>query len=229
MDKITTSTKSLADYFKEKLVARNGGVSSGTDAPSSTITTIASEGVDERPRTGIGASRMRLEIQVEDRIEEETQRVGLSKFSSLMSSSFLAATSSMTAYIPPKGEQTGGVTEEDVVFESETKKHAKDKKKDKKGSKVNKEENVEKAKKKKLGKDKGKGKETEEAGEPSLESEDDRPADREKKESAISLGTREDDAEKPSHKKEKRKHKSESNGSEAGKSKKEKKKRRTDS
>lgn len=236
MDKITTSTKSLADYFKDKLNARNGGVSSGTVTPASTSTST-DEDAYERPRTGIGASRMRLEIQTEEMIEEETQRVGLSKFSSLMSSSFLAATSSMTAFIPSKVEENKDATDEavasisEVASDSETKKkHKKDKKKDKRNSKVHEEVNVvEKPEKKKLKKDKkSKGKATEDADEPLVGSEDDKLAEEEKK-SAVSMDTTEGEAGKSSRKKEKRKHKSDINTADAGKSKKEKKRRRTDS
>jgi Pin2-interacting protein X1 len=48
---------------------------------------------------GLGSSRFRLEVHSETGVGEETQRVGLSKFSSLTSSSFLAATSSLSSQV----------------------------------------------------------------------------------------------------------------------------------
>ncbi|KAF5322352.1 hypothetical protein D9619_001715 [Psilocybe cf. subviscida] len=107
MDKITTSTKSLADYFKEKLNARLG--SGSGDSGSSTPSSSRLDEEEDRPRGGIGSSRMLLEIRTETKVEEETQRVGLSKFSSLMSSQFLAAASSMSSYVP--------VVEQDVKMQ----------------------------------------------------------------------------------------------------------------
>ena len=94
--KITTSTKCLADYFNEKLNARNQAFKSTYSAtlPSSSSDTGGKNSYDA-PRMGLGSTRLRIEAQV----EEEIQRVGLSKSSSLSSSSFLAATSSSSSYI----------------------------------------------------------------------------------------------------------------------------------
>lgn len=50
MEKLTTSTKSVADYFKEKLAKQ-----AGASRPSSPLATAAFEDEDERPRFGIGA------------------------------------------------------------------------------------------------------------------------------------------------------------------------------
>lgn len=50
MEKLTTSTKSVADYFKEKLAKQ-----AGASRPSSPLATAAVEDEDERPRFGIGA------------------------------------------------------------------------------------------------------------------------------------------------------------------------------
>lgn len=78
-EKITTSTKSVADYFKEKLNTRSS---------SATVSTfITSDEACDTPRTGLG-SRARLDIftvtgEVED---QETQRLGSSKISAPSSS-----------------------------------------------------------------------------------------------------------------------------------------------
>ncbi|KDR75259.1 hypothetical protein GALMADRAFT_140787 [Galerina marginata CBS 339.88] len=93
IEKITTSTKSLAEYFKEKLASKSGGSSTPT-TPSSNSRAEEDDSYDT-PRIGLGASRVRLQVHSETEIvDEATQRMGLSKFSSLMSSSFLASTSS---------------------------------------------------------------------------------------------------------------------------------------
>ncbi|KAF9476354.1 hypothetical protein BDN70DRAFT_995724 [Pholiota conissans] len=166
MDKITTSAKSLADYFKEKLDARMG---SSSGAPTPTVARVDIDDAHEAPRRGIGASRMHLEIQSETRVEEETQKIGLLKFSSLLSSSFLAATSSSASFIisqNEKEEENEGVARlSDVDFNTETKKSKKEKGKDGKKSKdglVDEEEKAEKPKERENKKDKkGKGKATE--------------------------------------------------------------------
>ncbi|KAF8160855.1 hypothetical protein B0H34DRAFT_698434 [Crassisporium funariophilum] len=94
-DKITTSTKSVADYFKEKLQARSVGIINSS-APSSS-TTLPEEEIDayDAPRIGLG-SRSRVESHSETKVDQETLRLGLSSFSSLKSSFLLASTSSFS-------------------------------------------------------------------------------------------------------------------------------------
>jgi Pin2-interacting protein X1 len=100
ISKITTSTKSLADYFNEKLNARSR-VFKPTDSatPSSSSNDTGDKDSYDAPRMGLGSTHLRIEVHSEARVEEEAQRVGLSKFSSLSSSSFLAATSSLSSYM----------------------------------------------------------------------------------------------------------------------------------
>ena len=82
IEKITTSTKSVADYFKEKLNARSF---------SSTIVSASSsrdsdDSYDTTPRMGLG-SRARLEnLTAIGEVERETPRMGLSTFPAFSSS-----------------------------------------------------------------------------------------------------------------------------------------------
>jgi len=136
LDKITTSTKSVADYFKEKLNARSGLAASSSSTSESTVDrdpyesprmglgSARTNGIDDPPRMGLGASRPSI-------ADNETQRMGLSKFSSLMSTSFLAAASSSnmtpTTFISPV---TQDEEEDDAhVSEAEPKKTKKEKEK----------------------------------------------------------------------------------------------------
>jgi len=76
LEKLTTSTKSVADYFKERLAAKFG-----TSTPPSITNNDT-----ESPRGGLGSSRLQVKINSEQTSLSE------SMFSSLQSSSFLAAT-----------------------------------------------------------------------------------------------------------------------------------------
>ncbi|KAJ3570908.1 hypothetical protein NP233_g4105 [Leucocoprinus birnbaumii] len=99
-EKITTSTKSVQDYFKEKMGKLKG--------LATTVTSIQSEvDYDDVPRGGLG-SRPRLMTE-----DEDAPRIGLSKFSALMSSTYMTATSlsSMVASETP-AEKTVGEKEE---------------------------------------------------------------------------------------------------------------------
>ena len=112
--KITTSTKSLADYFNEKLNARNQAFKSTYSATlSSSSSDMGSKNSYDAPRMGLGSTRLRMEAQV----EEEIQRVGLSKSSSLSSSSFLAATSSSSSYIVLSTERETKVNNSQIKSE----------------------------------------------------------------------------------------------------------------
>ncbi|KIM45192.1 hypothetical protein M413DRAFT_333879 [Hebeloma cylindrosporum] len=116
---ITTSTKSLADYFSEKLNARSQAPKLTDSAtPSSSSSDEGGNNFYDAPRVGLGSSRLRIEVHSEARVEEETQRVGLSKFSSLLSSSFLAATSSYMALSTEKEEKVEGTGVTEVQSES---------------------------------------------------------------------------------------------------------------
>jgi len=166
VEKITTSTKSVADYFKEKLQARAGIKKEDSSAtPSSSNSSAEDIDAYDMPRMGLGSSRIRTEIYAEVKVEEETQRMGLSKFSSLMSSSFLASTS----FIPPTFVKTEDADEGIAhLSEAEPERRKKEKReKSKKTEKVKEEEEEEdsdkedrekKARKKSKKDKKGKGK-----------------------------------------------------------------------
>ncbi|KAG6920020.1 hypothetical protein DXG01_010088 [Tephrocybe rancida] len=103
LEKLTTSTKSVADYFKEKLLAKS--FKSGTQTPTTPLPeAVNQEEPYDAPRGGLGASRMGLGVKAETP-DTETQRIGLSKFSSLMSSAFLSATTMLSSE-PSTGEST---------------------------------------------------------------------------------------------------------------------------
>jgi len=109
--KITTSTKSLTDYFKEKLNARSSKPTDSAMSSPSCSNTEKREDQDfyDAPRMGLGSSYLRLDIHSETRVGEETQKVGWSKFSSLVSSSLLAATSSLSSHVALSTEKEDNV------------------------------------------------------------------------------------------------------------------------
>ncbi len=110
MEKLTVSTKSVADYFKERLLAKaNGKTSMPSATPSRTDE-------DEAPSGGIGSSRSAFRLSSRFSDDEDAPRpmgLGMSKFGSLMSSAFLAATISVGLSAPKSDpesveEITGG-------------------------------------------------------------------------------------------------------------------------
>lgn len=150
LEKITTSTKSVADYFKEKLQAKTSNstspfTSSDSTTPASTPG-LGSRSRDNdyddevRPMGGLGFSRLRLEVKEEcDVVQEATMRMGLSKFSSLMSSTFL--TQSLTNFDDPqkkeeaKVEEVAGDDDSSSSEEEETKEERKRRRKEEKEKK----------------------------------------------------------------------------------------------
>lgn len=96
IEKLTTSTKSVADYFKERLAAKSG---------PATPTLVES---DATPRGGIGSSK----LKIDNGAIEESERLGVSMFSSLKSSSFLAVASTLVlSGEADTNENTSGVKE----------------------------------------------------------------------------------------------------------------------
>jgi len=80
IEKITTSTKSVADYFKEKLNAR-----SSSAIVSTSTTPRRSDDSYDTPRMGLG-SRTRLEdLMAAGKVEQEMQGLSLSTFSTFPS------------------------------------------------------------------------------------------------------------------------------------------------
>ncbi|KAK0486214.1 hypothetical protein IW261DRAFT_1559622 [Armillaria novae-zelandiae] len=131
LETLTVSTKSVADYFKERLLSKSGkstpaertdneeeasrgGIGSGSSrawlltSPSGKTTPAELESSsrtdnDDVPRGGIGSFNTRPTSDGDD--APHRIGIGMSKFSSLISSSFLAATSASTlSSTPPNGD-----------------------------------------------------------------------------------------------------------------------------
>ncbi|KAK0494812.1 hypothetical protein EDD18DRAFT_1172496 [Armillaria luteobubalina] len=131
LETLTVSMKSVADYFKERLLSKSGkstpaertdsgeetsrgGIGSGSSrawlltSPSGKTTPAGLElssrtGDDDAPRGGIGSFNTRPTSDRDD--APHRIGIGMSKFSSLISSSFLAATStSMLSSTPLDGD-----------------------------------------------------------------------------------------------------------------------------
>lgn len=76
---LTTSTKSVADYFKERLLAR----ASGKSTPLSSVVTPdeeADEDFDDAPRGGLGSARTTFSS------DSSSFQTGMSKFASMFTS-----------------------------------------------------------------------------------------------------------------------------------------------
>lgn len=92
MEKLTTSSKSVADYFKEKLQAKASG--SSTPAEPATAFKKFDADEDDSPRGGLGSRSLMASFMSANPMDGQAQSIGTSRFSSLMSSSFLATASS---------------------------------------------------------------------------------------------------------------------------------------
>ncbi|KAJ7690703.1 hypothetical protein B0H17DRAFT_1331341 [Mycena rosella] len=129
LEKLTTSTKSVADYFKDKLLAKAGKSGSATPTPSDDI---KNESDYDAPRGGLGSSRVKVELKDEDDVDPPA-RMGLSKLSSMLSSSFFSAS---TSGLATEIAVAVKVEEEEVKVGKKEKKSSEDdtgKRKDKKG------------------------------------------------------------------------------------------------
>ncbi|KAJ6497762.1 hypothetical protein C8R45DRAFT_1072254 [Mycena sanguinolenta] len=125
LEKLTTSTKSVADYFKDKLLAKAGKSTSVVPTPSEAIKTEIDY---DAPRGGLGSSRVKLEPKEEE--PPVRMGLGLSRLSTTMSSFFAASTSAVKEESDVKEE------EEDVKVDKKRKSSDTDstaKRKDKKG------------------------------------------------------------------------------------------------
>ena len=109
IEKITTSTKSVADYFKEKLNARP--FSSSTIISASTPSRDSYDSYDA-PRMGLGSRARPENLTTTGEVEQETQRMGLSPFP--------AFSSSLTFEKSPEGEGSA-TTQMNANLNSQTK------------------------------------------------------------------------------------------------------------
>lgn len=106
MHDLTTSSKSVMDYFREKLAAK-----STRSSEASTPTAVASpaaDDYDDRPRggLGLGASRLRVEAAVEVDAYEERPRGGLGASRLAMSMGMMSFVQSTTQPMVALGDDT---------------------------------------------------------------------------------------------------------------------------
>ena len=128
LQELTVSSKSVMDYFKEKLAAKSRPTSSpGTPAPAE-----EADGYDERPRMGLGASsRLRQEISLE---VEERRGLGGIGSGSRMSFASMFASATITRPTEVTAEAEGDEAREPTSKKSKDKKD-KERKKEKKSKK----------------------------------------------------------------------------------------------
>ncbi|KAG5636639.1 hypothetical protein H0H81_007348 [Sphagnurus paluster] len=166
LEKLTTSTKSVADYFKEKMLAKAKS-GSGSATPRVPDDKQAEE---EAPRggLGLGASRLRVEV-AEDGLDADRPRMGLgSKFSSssLMAATFASPVCDVTPEEPseavtpvcdePKKKEKRKKKKDDVEEDGQEEKK---KRKEETEDELEEQDEQEKKKKKKEKKEKKKAKE----------------------------------------------------------------------
>lgn len=124
LEKITISSKSVADYFKERLLAKSGATSSSPLSTSADDTAAPS-------RRGIGSGSFGIQDN-ETRDDAPRMGLGMSKFGSLMSSAFLTAASSATFLDaePADGDDSNEPPEENEaeVLKSDKKKRKREEK-----------------------------------------------------------------------------------------------------
>lgn len=144
LQELTVSTKSVMDYFKEKLLSKSNASSSNSSSMASTSATTPREAegayddYDDRLRgglglgfgagsskSGLGASRLRSEVTYEEQ-REETARAGLGAFSR-MSTMFSAAKSTSGPSETVVENIEVKVIEEEAVFDDGEKRKKKDK------------------------------------------------------------------------------------------------------
>ena len=85
LEKLTTSTKSVADYFKDRLRAKG----SGSSSPLLSTGSEKDDESSEASKRGLGSSRLGLGARVDG--QTSTVGLGASKFGSLVSGAFLAS------------------------------------------------------------------------------------------------------------------------------------------
>ena len=122
-EKITTSTKSVADYFREKLLSKSSAKSGSSTPASSKDNTGA--GAYDFPRSGLGSSQVRI-----DAGESETNSTRGLGFPSLSAKTFLAASSIATSSTPEEAPKRTEKMEAEVETKDISQRWKKEKKKD---------------------------------------------------------------------------------------------------
>ncbi|KAJ8496661.1 hypothetical protein ONZ45_g12361 [Pleurotus djamor] len=127
MEKLTTSTKSVADYFKEKLLLKSrSGTATPAAAAAANPPTAPAEEWDDVPRRGLGSSMSTAQITTVDTEMEIKAGLGNLKFSQHLSTMF----SSSSTETKPSVDNSKEPTVESVIEEpiKPSKKDKKDKK-----------------------------------------------------------------------------------------------------
>ncbi|EIW55881.1 uncharacterized protein TRAVEDRAFT_50368 [Trametes versicolor FP-101664 SS1] len=137
LQELTVSSKSVMDYFKEKLAAKSNAAS-GAATPASPVTPREEELDDyaDRPRIGLGASRLRVETTVEEAQEVRGGLGGIGSGSRMQfAAMFAKASTTATVTTEVVAVQSAEEVETAQVDAPETRKEKKSKKdkKDKKG------------------------------------------------------------------------------------------------
>lgn len=146
LQKLTTSTKSVMDYFKEKLLAKsNGASSSSTPISATSPSTPRDDDEDDygdRPRglglgfarlglgAGVGSSKLRSEVTFAEAIESDRIGIGMfSRLSTMVSSSTDDATKAKVT-VEAEAETVASVVEvaDTTGLEKKRKKEKKEKK-----------------------------------------------------------------------------------------------------
>ncbi|KAF7428490.1 hypothetical protein PC9H_007714 [Pleurotus ostreatus] len=111
LEKLQTSTKSVSDYFKEKLLLKSTGSTSGPSAlrVESTLK-VEVDSWDETPRLGLGSSSFAASMTTEVVKTESNPGIGMSAFSRHLSSMFASAT--LSSEVPQQEESEAKLVEE---------------------------------------------------------------------------------------------------------------------
>ncbi|KAH9935508.1 uncharacterized protein B0H18DRAFT_951037 [Fomitopsis serialis] len=125
MQDLTTSNKSVMDYFRDKLAAKSNRASDSSTPASAEMPT--SDDYDERPRggLGLGASRLRVEtVEVEDYDDRPRGGLGSSKLAVSMSAmSFVQSATQVEEEGTEKNEQPLGNEHSPSTRKSKKRKH----------------------------------------------------------------------------------------------------------
>lgn len=160
LQELTTSTKSVMDYFKEKLLAKSNGASTSSTPMSATSTSTPcdddEDDYDDRPRglglgfsrSGLGAGSSKLRSEITFAETAESDRIGIGMFSRLSTTFSSSTTEATTKVKTTEVEEVQILAVEEGSKRGEKKKKDKTRKKTESGDRMT-EENVKKRKSKK--------------------------------------------------------------------------------
>lgn len=111
LEKLQTSTKSVSDYFKEKLLLKSTGSIAGPAALRvESSLKVEVDSWDETPRLGLGSSSFATSMTTEVVKTESNPGLGMSTFSRHLSSMFASA--SLSSEVPQKEESEAMLVQE---------------------------------------------------------------------------------------------------------------------